>query len=133
MDFDFSLRGISIVVAGAGTLFCQIVGGWDILIYALLVLMVLDYVSGVISAGYNKKLSASVGFWGISKKVMILIIVFLAVTLDIIFHTPGAIRTLVIIWYSANEGLSIIENASNIGLPVPPWLKDKLEQAKEEK
>lgn len=104
-----------------------IFGGWDALITALLVLIVIDYITGVLAAGIQGKLSSSVGCKGIAKKVFILLLVALAVQIDNVYPTGGAVRDLVIYFFLANEGLSILENAGNAGLPVPSKLTKAIE------
>lgn len=105
------------------------VGGMDGMLIALVVMMVLDYVTGVICAVFDKTLSSAVGFKGIVKKVLILMLVGVANILDV--HVIGggsALRGVVIGFYISNEGLSLLENAAHIGLPVPEKLKAVLAQ-----
>ena len=102
-----------------------IFGGWDALITALLVLIVIDYITGVLAAGIQGELSSSVGLKGIAKKVFILLLVALAVQVDSVYPTGGRIRDVVIYFFLANEALSILENAGKAGLPIP----DKLTKA----
>ena len=96
----------------------------------LLTVIVLDYVTGVFKAIYNKEINSTVGIKGIIKKVGYLIIVAIAVILDRIAGNTGAIRTLVIYFFVANEGISILENWGGMGLPLPNKLIDTLEQLK---
>ncbi len=104
-------------------------GGCDGLLYALLVFIVIDYATGVMCAISDKKLSSAVGFKGICRKVLILLLVGLAHVLDTqVLNAPGVIRTAVIFFFLANDGLSILENAAHLGLPVPDQLKAVLEQ-----
>ena len=105
------------------------VGGIDGMMIALIVLMVLDYITGVMCAVMDKKLSSAVGFKGICKKVLILMLVGVANIIDV--HVVGngsALRGAVICFYLSNEGLSLLENAAYIGLPVPERLKEVLSQ-----
>ena len=96
---------------------------------ALIVLMVLDYLSGVMCAVEDKKLSSAIGFKGICKKVLILMLVGVANILDVNVVGSGAIlRGAVICFYLSNEGLSLLENAAYLGLPVPAKLKAILSQ-----
>lgn len=122
---------ISTVVAGAGACANYFFGGLDMALNTLLLLMVLDYITGLICAGKAKELSSSTGFKGLGKKVLILIIVGVAVSVDNISGTNGIIRSLVIFFYASMEGISILENASRAGVPVPEQLKDMLVQLKE--
>ena len=104
-------------------------GGCDGLILALLLFVVTDYITGVMCAAIDKKLSSSVGFKGIFRKVLIFMLVGIANIID--FHVlkqGSVIRTAVIFFYLSNEGLSLTENASHLGLPVPEKLKNVLEQ-----
>lgn len=109
-----------------------LVGGFDVALYCLIVAIVLDYISGLIKAYNTKELSSKVGFKGILKKVGILLIVMLSVVIDRITGNVGAIRTLVIYYFVANEGLSIIENLGEAGLPIPKPLKDALKVLKKQ-
>ena len=105
------------------------VGGWDGMLIALVVLMALDYITGVMCAIADKKLSSSVGFKGICKKVFILMLVGVANIVDVhVVGSGSALRAAVICFYLSNEGVSILENAGHIGLPIPEKLKVVLEQ-----
>ena len=117
-------------VSAFGTVFCYLFGCWDRLIEALLVAMVLDYASGVIAAylNPNKKLNSQKGFAGILKKIMILVMVATAHFVDYATGQEVMIRSVVILFFLGNEGLSILENSANAGLPVPNSLKESLEQ-----
>lgn len=104
-------------------------GGCDGLIIALILFVVIDYVTGLMCAVVDKNLSSSVGFKGIFKKVLIFMLVGIANIIDIqIIKTGSVLRTAVIFFYLSNEGLSLIENAAHLGLPVPEKLKAVLEQ-----
>ena len=122
---------ISTIIAGVGACANYFFGGWDIMLKTLLLLMVLDYATGLICAGKDKTLSSSVGFKGLGKKMIILIIVALAVSIDNITGTNGIVRGLVIFFYASMEGISILENATRAGVPVPDKLKEMLIQLKE--
>lgn len=108
------------------------VGGWlgyylgacDGLLYALLAFVVADYVTGVMCAVSDKKLSSEVGFKGICRKVLIFILVGIANILDVqVIGTGSVLRTAVIFFYISNEGLSLLENAGHLGLPIPEKMK----------
>ena len=107
-------------------------GGLDGLLTALLVFMVLDYVSGVVIAYKEKRLSSEVGFWGLVKKCMILVLVTVGHFLDlhVLGGTSSMFRSGVVGFFLANEGLSILENAGKLGVPLPEFLKKALEQLK---
>ena len=97
--------------------------------FALIVFMVLDYITGLMCEVIDKKLSSAVGFKGICKKVLILMLVGVANIMDVhVIGTGSALRGAVVCFYLANEGLSLLENAVYIGLPVPEGLKDVLAQ-----
>ena len=121
----------------AAKLACSLIGGiigfmfgkLDGLITALIVFVTIDYVTGFICAWAEKKLSSEVGAKGIAKKVFIFFLVAVANVIDTqILKEGSTLRTAVIFYYLANEGLSTVENAARLGLPVPPKLKDALEQ-----
>ena len=117
-----------------GTLFTGItyfLGGWDMALEILLWMIVLDYLTGVFKAIFNKKLNSEVGIKGVIKKVGYLIIVAVAVMLDIIIGDTGAIRNIVIFFFVANEGISLVENWVAMGLPMPQVIIDTLEQIKQ--
>lgn len=104
-------------------------GGCDGLILALLLFVVTDYITGVMCAAIDKKLSSSVGFKGIFRKVLIFMLVGIANIIDFQVLKQGSVmRTAVIFFYLSNEGLSLTENAAHLGLPVPEKLKNVLEQ-----
>ena len=109
-------------------------GGLDGLMIALVIFVVLDYVTGIMCAIADKKLSSSVGFKGICRKVLIFLLVGIAHILDVqVIGTGSVLRTAVIFFYLSNEGISILENVTLIGLPVPQKLRDVLEQLRDEK
>lgn len=108
----------------------RLLGGWDKLIIALLILMALDYVTGIIKGIYNKELSSEIGFKGLLKKVLILIVVSVSVIAEQHLGIP-AVREMVIMFFAVNEGISILENASQMGLPLPSKLKDTLLQLRD--
>ena len=106
-----------------------LVGGYDTMMVTLLLFMCADYISGILCGISNKELSSEVGFKGIAKKIMILLLVGATNLLGQATGIEG-LRYIVISFYLANEGISIIENASILGLPVPQKIKDVLEQPK---
>lgn len=120
------------VASVVATTFIWLVGGFDVALSCLLVAIVIDYISGIIKAYETKTLSSSIGFHGILKKVGILLIVMLAVIIDRITIDNGGVRTLVIYYFVANEGLSILENLAQAGLPIPKSLKNALKVIKKE-
>lgn len=105
------------------------IGGRDNLLIALIVFIATDYITGVMCAIADKRLSSSIGFKGICRKVLILIMVGIANLLDLhIIRTGSVLRTAIIFFYLSNEGVSLIENAGHLGLPVPKKIKEVLEQ-----
>ncbi len=127
---------LRIAAAGIGGIVTYIWGPWDALIIALVAMVIIDYITGVIKAAVQGKLSSAVGFRGLLKKVAIFLLVAVGVMVDrVIPATNEAVRSAVIFFYIANEGLSILENAGELGLPLPAALKKSLEkmQDKEEK
>ena len=100
-------------------LFMGVLGDWDVALQILLTVILLDYITGICKAIYSKKLDSSVGVRGIVKKVGYLIVVAMSQGLDQINGNIGAIRTLIIYFFIANESLSILENWGNMGLPLP--------------
>jgi toxin secretion/phage lysis holin len=120
---------IQVGFAAVGGWLGWILGGLDGFLYALLAFVIIDYVSGVMCAAVEKKLSSEVGFRGIFKKVLIFCMVAVGHMLDIyIIGTGSTLRTAVIFFYIANEGLSLLENTTRLGLPVPQKLQDVLAQ-----
>ena len=109
-----------------------LLGGWDIALQTLLIVIVIDYISGICKAIYKKKLNSKVGIKGIIKKFAYLLTVALAVEIDQIMGNTGAIRTLVIYFFVANDGISILENIGGMGIPLPNKLKEVLEQLRDE-
>ena len=120
------------ILAGIGTGLVYLWGGFDVAMQCLLVAIVLDYISGIIKAFVLKQLSSSIGFKGILKKFGVLVVVALAVLIDRVTGESGAIRTLVIYYFVANEGLSIIENMGLAGLPIPKSIKEALNALKKQ-
>lgn len=125
---------IGAVTAVIGTWFTFLFGAFDTVFGALLLFIALDYVTGVIVAINNKNVSSEIGAKGLTKKAMILLIVIAAVALDRLLGTDSQhlVRTAVCFFYIANEGISLLENAANLGLPIPNKIKDVLAQLKNE-
>lgn len=106
-------------------------GGFDVALKSLLIIVIIDYITGVLSAIYNKKLSSKIGFRGILKKFAYLFIVALSVVLDKILGNTGTVRNLVIYFFVANDGISILENVAEMNIPLPKKLTEILEQLKD--
>ena len=121
--------GIQVAFSALGGFLGWYLGGVDGFLYALIAFVLVDYITGVMCAIADKKLSSAVGFKGICKKVLILMLVGVANVVDIhIVGTGSALRSAVICFYLSNEGLSLLENAAHIGLPIPDKMKNVLAQ-----
>ena len=119
---------IQVVFAGIGGWLGWFLGGCDGLLYALLAFVVIDYITGIMCAVVDKKLSSAVGFKGIFKKVLIFALVGIGHILDTrVIGSGSVMRTAVIFFYLSNEGVSLLENAAYLGLPIPQKLKSVLE------
>ena len=120
---------VQMVFAVVGGWLGWFLGGCDGLLYALVAFVAVDYVTGVLCAVADRKLSSEVGFRGIAKKALIFLLVGMANVLDVQVIGSGCVlRTAVIFFYISNEGVSLVENAARLGLPVPEKLKDVLAQ-----
>lgn len=123
------LSSCKVTLALAGGVLGWLLGGFDSLIYALIAFVALDYVTGVLLAIHERKLSSEIGFHGICKKVMIFTLVALGHVIDqYVIGTGSSLRTMLILFYLSNEGISILENAGAVGLPFPQRLKDVIQQ-----
>ncbi len=127
-----SLVFADITIGGVTTTITYLLGGWSFALQTLLIFIALDYVTGVLKAIYEKKLNSEVGLRGIVKKVGFLIVVALANYLDQLLGNSGALYTLVVYFFVANEGISIVENWAGMGLPIPQSIKNALAQLKKE-
>lgn len=131
---DDILTKLKAVVVALGYLFTWLFGAWDTPLVALIVFMILDYMTGLAKGYVNKDLSSNIGLKGIARKGVIFSILIVAVMLDRILNTGSWVfRSLVCYFYIANEGISILENASELGAPVPQKLKNALIQLRENK
>lgn len=120
---------IQFIFTAVGGWLGYFLGGCDGLLYALLAFVVIDYITGVMCAVADKKLSSEVGFKGICRKVLIFLMVGIANILDVqVIGTGSVLRTAVIFFYISNEGVSLLENAGHLGLPIPKKIKTVLEQ-----
>ncbi|MBS6601455.1 MAG: holin family protein [Clostridium sp.] len=126
LDYMFSSFG-----AILGTICTWLFGSWEAGLQILITCMVLDFILGLMCGTKNKELSSDIGFKGLKKKFTIIIILILAVALDRLLGQGWIFRTLVIYFYIAMEGISILENATILGVPFPTKLKDVLVQLKE--
>lgn len=120
---------VQMVFAAIGGWLGYFLGGCDGLLYALIAFVVIDYITGVMCTVADKKLSSEVGFKGICRKVLIFLLVGIANVLDVqVIGSGSVLRTAVIFFYISNEGVSLLENAAHLGLPVPDRIKTVLEQ-----
>ena len=120
---------IQMVFAAVGGWLGYFLGGCDGLLYALIAFVVIDYITGVMCAIINRELSSAVGFKGIFRKVLIFLLVGIANIIDVqVIGTGAVLRTAVIFFYISNEGVSLLENAGHLGLPIPEKIKTVLEQ-----
>lgn len=120
---------IQVAFAGLGGFLGWFLGGMDGFLYALIAFVVIDYLTGVMCAIADKTLSSNVGFKGIFRKVLIFVMVGVGHMIDTyIINDGGMLRTAVIFFYLSNEGLSMLENAAHLGLPIPEKLKEVLAQ-----
>ena len=120
------------ILAGVCTVLSFLFGDMEGLMVALIALIILDYISGVIAAAVEKRLSSAVGAKGIAKKIFMLLIVALANIVDINVIGDGhVLKTVTVVFYICNECISLIENAGRIGVPVPKKLLDVLEQLRD--
>lgn len=109
-----------------------LLGGWDVSLICLVVAIAIDYISGIMKAFVMKELSSKIGLRGLLKKVGVLMVVMLAVIVDRVTGETGMVRNLVIYYFVANEGLSIIENLGQTGVPIPSSIKKALKALKKE-
>lgn len=120
---------IQIAFSALGGWLGWFLGGYDGMLYALIAFVCIDYITGVMCAIIDKRLSSAIGFKGICKKVLIFLLVGIGHIVDTyVIGSGAALRTAVICFYLSNEGISLLENAGHLGLPIPTKLKDILEQ-----
>ena len=120
---------VQVVFTAIGGWLGWFLGGCDGLMYALIAFVVVDYITGIMCAIVDKKLSSEVGFKGICKKVLIFLLVGMANILDVnIIGSGSVLRTAAMFFYLSNEGVSLLENAAHLGLPVPNSMKEVLQQ-----
>ena len=123
---------IQLIFSAVGGWLGYFLGGCDGLLYALIAFVVIDYLTGVMCAIINRELSSAVGFKGIFRKVLIFLLVGIANIIDVqVIGTGAVLRTAVIFFYISNEGVSLLENAGHLGLPIPEKIKTVLEQLRD--
>ncbi|MEX3505478.1 holin family protein [Corynebacterium sp. LK2510] len=119
---------IQTTVTGIGAWLGAFLGGFDGLLYALLAFVIIDYITGVLAAIAERRVSSAVGFKGISRKILIFALIGLAHLLDVhITGQPGVLRTATVFFYLSNEGISLLENAARLGLPIPAQIRHALD------
>lgn len=129
---DKFLEYLKYPVMVCGTGITWLFGAWDTAMIVLISFMVIDYITGLIKAWYLKQLSSDTGLRGIARKFLIIVVLIVAVLLDRLLNTgTWVFRTLACYFYIANEGLSILENVVELGLPVPDKLREALAQLKD--
>lgn len=122
-------HNIQIAFTAIGAIIGAALGGFDGFMYALCILMITDYITGVIEAGYSHEISSKIGFKGILKKILMFVVIAVAHLIDTyVIHTPGMLRTATIFFYVSNEGISILENISLCGVAIPKKLQSVLKQ-----
>lgn len=123
------INTIQLLFTALGGYLGWFLGGLDGFMYALIAFVIIDYLTGLMVAVLEKKLSSEIGFRGIFKKVLIFVLVGIGHIIDVnVIQNGSVIRTAVIFFYLSNEGISILENSAKIGLPIPKKLKDLLKQ-----
>jgi toxin secretion/phage lysis holin len=115
------------IMTSLGAIIGYYLGGFDMLLKALLILVLVDYVSGMMASGIEGKLRSNIGFKGIARKVMLFLIVVCGSLMDHSLNTGDTFRNATIFFYISNELLSILENAGRIGIPIPEKLKQTIE------
>lgn len=130
MDIEKYLNVAKMVFGVIGGAISGIIGGWDALTHAMVFLLIMDYLTGVGKSIINKQLSSAVGFIGLFKKVLIFVVIAVAVEMQKIIGNGIPLREIVIMFYIANEGISLIENISEF-IPLPQKVKDIFVQIKD--
>lgn len=105
-------------------------GGYDQMLHAIILFVIIDYVTGVLRAGYEKKISSYIGEWGIVRKIVIFMVIAAANELDLLIGTDHLLRLTTISFFLSNEGISLLENIAALGIPIPPQLLNTLAEIK---
>lgn len=130
IEIEKMFNGVSIVGGIVGGFLCQWLGGWDVILKALIALVILDYVTGVLKAITTKTLSSQIGFKGLVRKIVIFIVIATAVIIQSVVGDAIPLREVTIIFFLCNEGISLLENASEF-VPIPDKLKETLIQLRD--
>lgn len=124
------MEKITKLLVTISSFFAYLLGGYDGLVISLIIVMCIDYLTGIASAIYNKELSSKIGLKGILKKISYLCTVALSVVIDNLLGQSGTIRTMIIYFFVANDGISILENLAEMNIKIPQKIIDSLEQIK---
>lgn len=130
IEIEKLFNSVSVIGALVGGFFCYFLGGWDTFLKALVTLVVLDYITGLLKAIATKTLSSQIGYKGLIKKIIVFIVVATAVTIQPIIGDGIPLREITIIFFVCNEGISLLENASEF-VNIPDELKDRLLQVRD--
>jgi toxin secretion/phage lysis holin len=122
---------IKFSAAAIGAMAANLLGGWDMMLQVLVAMSIIDFITGVMAGAYTKKLSSNVSYKGLIKKIGIYVMVAMACFLDKMMNTNMMLRTAMIGFYIATEGISILENMGRMDMPLPKFIKDMLIQLKE--
>lgn len=126
-------ESIQLAFTALGGALGTVLGGWDGFLYALVVFVIVDYLTGLMAAGVKKELSSEIGFRGICRKIFIFLLVMVAHIIDSqVIRDGSVVRTAAIFFYLSNEGISIMENAAVVGLPIPEKLREVLGQLRDD-
>lgn len=126
-------ENIQLAFTALGGALGTVLGGWDGFLYALVVFVIVDYLTGLMAAGVKKELSSEIGFRGICRKIFIFLLVMVAHIIDSqVIRDGSVVRTAAIFFYLSNEGISIMENAAVVGLPIPEKLREVLGQLRDD-
>ena len=123
---NIRLGAVAVITVG-----CQLCGGYDQLLHAMLVFVAVDYFTGVIRAAYEKRLNSQIGAWGIVRKVALFGVVAVANEIDVLLGLGHILRAATIAFFLSNEGISLLENIAALGVPIPPKLLHTLEEIKD--
>lgn len=132
LSIEKIFKTISVICSVVCGIIASLLGGFDVLLKIIIMLVILDYITGIVKAIYLKKISSSIGFKGILKKFTIFIVICFSYLMQCFFNNSIPLREIVISFFIANEGISILENAS-ILIPIPQKLKDVLLQLQNQK
>lgn len=125
------MENIRMTIVGVITVLTQLCGGYDQLLHAMVIFVCVDYITGVIRAGYEHKLNSEVGAWGIVRKTTLFGVVAVANELDLLLGLGHILRAATIAFFLSNEGISLLGNIAALGVPIPPKLLETLEGIKD--